>query len=261
MTTPTISAVLPVKDEAENVPSLHAELVAALESLGVPWEVVWVDDGSTDEGPALLADLAREDDRVRVVRLARNYGQSTAMIAGAEAARGAWIATLDADGQNDPADLAALWAPIAGGEADVVTGVRGERHDSWVRKVSSRIANTVRNRATGDAITDVGCSLRIVPRAALLKVPRFEGMHRFLPTLLRMEGCRVVERPVAHRPRRAGETKYGIHNRLWRGLADLFMVRRLSRRRIDYEVAEEIGGPAAGSSEAEAGSAGPETGV
>lgn len=239
---PVLSAVLPVKDEEGSVGDLHAELVAALEGLGEPWEIVWVDDGSTDRSPDLLAGLARDDDRVRLVRLARNYGQSTAMIAGAEAARGEWIATLDADGQNDPADLAALWAPIASGEADVATGIRGERHDTWVRRLSSRIANAVRNRATGDAIADVGCSLRIVPRAAFLSVPRFEGMHRFLPTLLKMRGCRVVERPVSHRPRRAGEAKYGIHNRLWTGLADLFVVRRLRKRGIRYEVAEVIGG-------------------
>lgn len=233
-----LSAVLPVKDEAESVATLHRELVSALEGLGPPWEIVYVDDGSRDPSPAVLEELASGDGRVRQVRLARNYGQSTAIIAGAEAARGRWIATLDADGQNDPADLAILWEPIERGEADVSTGVRIDRRDSWVRLVSSRIANAVRNRLSGDRVTDVGCSLRIMPRDALLSAVRFEGMHRFLPTLLRMEGCRVVERPVSHRPRRAGETKYGIGNRLWRGLADLFVVRRLRRRRIEYEVRE-----------------------
>lgn len=239
---PTITAVLPVKDEAENLTPLHGELVAALESIGEPWEVVYVDDGSIDESPSVLAALAAREARVRVVRLARNYGQSTALIAGAEAARGRWIATLDADGQNDPADLERLWRPIQRGEADVVTGIRRDRADSWTRIVSSRIANLVRNHVTGDRIVDVGCSLRIMPRTPLLGIPRFEGMHRFLPTLLKLQGCSVLERPVGHRPRWAGRTQYGIRNRLWRGLADLYVVRRLVRRRIDYEVAETIGG-------------------
>lgn len=230
-----LSAVLPVKDEAESVPPLHAELVAVLDRIGEPWEVVYVDDGSTDASPAVLARLAEEDERVRVVRLARNYGQSTALVAGAEAARGRWIATLDADGQNDPADLEALWSAVRDGDADLATGVRTNRADSWIRLVSSRVANAVRNRVSGDRITDVGCSLRVMPREPLLRAVRFEGMHRFLPTLLRMQGCRVVELPVSHRARHAGQTKYGIHNRLWRGLADLFVVRRLLRRRIEYE--------------------------
>jgi len=231
-----LSVVVPLVDEAPNLRPLHAELVPVLETLGAPWEIVYVDDGSRDEGPSILAALARDDPRVHVVLLARNYGQSTALIAGAEAARGRWMATLDADGQNDPADLPALWRVIERGEADAVTGVRAHRADPWVKRVSSRIANSVRDRLSGDRVTDVGCSLRIFPREALLRAVRFEGMHRFLPTLLRMNGCTVVERTVGHRPRRAGRTKYGIGNRLWRGLADLLMVRRLRRRRIDYAV-------------------------
>lgn len=237
---PEITAVLPVKDEAPSLRPLHEELVVALEELDVEgWEIVFVDDGSTDQSPAILATLAEDDERIRLVRLARNYGQSTAVIAGAEAARGEWIATLDSDGQNDPADLGALWRAIRDGEADVATGVRMDRTDSWIRKASSRIANAVRNRLTGVRVTDVGCSLRIMPRDALLSATRFEGMHRFLPTLLEMEGCTVVERPVSHRPRRGGETKYGIRNRLFRGLADLFVVRRLRQRRIEYEIRRE----------------------
>jgi len=233
-----LSAVVPLKDEAESLPPLHEELVAALERIGEPWEIVYVDDGSTDSSPEALRTLSGDDPRMRVVTLARNYGQSTAMIAGAEAARGRWIATLDADGQNDPADLVGLWERLSREGVDVVQGVRAERHDTWVRKVSSRIANATRNAVTGDRVTDVGCSLRIMPREALLAAPRFEGMHRFLPTLLKMTGASVAEMPVSHRPRLAGETKYGIHNRLWAGLADLFMVRRLRGRFVRYEVAD-----------------------
>ena len=231
-----LTVVVPFIDEAPNLSRLHAELLEVLDSLGPRWEIVYVDDGSRDEGPAILAALARSDPRVRLVRLARNYGQSTAIVAGAEAARGRWIATLDADGQNDPADLAELWSVIDRGEADLVTGIRTARADPWVRRISSRIANAVRDRLTGDRVSDVGCSLRIFPRDSLLASPRFEGMHRFLPTLLRATGCRVIEREVRHRPRRAGRSKYGIRNRLGQGLADLLMVRRLLRRRIEYEL-------------------------
>ena len=173
---------------------------------------------------------------MRIVRLARGYGQSTALVAGAEAARGEWIGTLDADGQNDPRDLVAFLDAARGGVADVITGYRAERHDGWVRRSSSRVANSARNRLSGDRIVDVGCSVRVFPRRAMLEAVRFEGMHRFLPTLFRIAGYRVEERPVRHRPRWAGRSKYGIHNRLWRGIADLYVVRRLVRRRVRYEL-------------------------
>lgn len=237
-----LSIVVPVRNEGPNLFPLYEEIVAALDPVDGTWEVVFVDDGSTDDGPPLLRRLAREDPRVRVVTLARKYGQSTALVAGAEAARGAWVGTLDGDGQNDPLDLVALWREARAGVADVVTGVRLDRADGWIRRASSRIANGVRNRLSGDRIADVGCSVRVFPRSALLEAVRFEGMHRFLPTLFRLAGYSVVERPVGHRPRRAGKTKYGIHNRLWRGLADLLVVRRLSRRRVRYELRDGEGG-------------------
>lgn len=235
------SVIVPLHDEGPNLPSLHAEIAAALEESGTPWEIVYVDDGSTDEGPGVLRGLACADPRVRLVTLARNYGQSTALVAGAEAARGEWVGTLDADGQNDPHDLVALWREARAGEADVVTGFREARADRWVRRVSSRVANSVRNRISGDRVFDVGCSVRVFPRRALLEAVRFEGMHRFLPTLFRLAGYSVVERPVSHRPRVAGRSKYGIHNRLWRGLADLFVVRRLVRRQVRYELRDGDG--------------------
>ena len=239
-----LSAVLPLRDEAQSLPALHRELVEALDGLGVGWEIVYVDDGSRDEGPHVLAGLAA-DPRVRAVRLDRPYGQSTALVAGAERARGRWLVTLDADGQNDPSDIPGLWRALGDSGADVVQGVRVRRADSWRRRASSRIANTVRDRLSGDRVTDVGCSLRIMPRELFLAAPRFEGMHRFLPTLLRMVGGTVVERPVGHRPRRAGKTHYTIRNRIWKGLADLLMVRRLHSRWVRYDVLSgESGGPA-----------------
>ena len=236
------SVVVPLRDEAPNLAPLHAEIAAALETAGIPWEVVYVDDGSVDGGPGILRDLAARDPRARVVTLARGYGQSTALVAGTEAARGEWVGTLDADGQNDPSDLVTLLAEARSGVADVVTGFRAERADGWVRRASSRVANSVRNRLSGDRIVDVGCSVRVFPRRAMLEAVRFEGMHRFLPTLFRIAGYRVVERPVGHRPRRAGRSKYGIHNRLWRGIADLFVVRRLVRRSVRYELRDGDGG-------------------
>lgn len=236
-----LSVVVPLRDEGPNLLSLQAEISAALGGIGAAWEVVYVDDGSTDSGPALLHELAREEPRVRVVTLARGYGQSTALVAGAEAARGEWIGTLDADGQNDPRDLVALWLEARQGVADVVTGYRARRADGWARRASSRVANSVRNRLSGDRVFDVGCSVRVFPRRALLEAVRFEGMHRFLPTLFRLAGYSVVERPVGHRPRQAGRSKYGIRNRLWRGLADLYVVRRLVRRRVRYELRDGNG--------------------
>jgi dolichol-phosphate mannosyltransferase len=236
-----LSVVVPLRDESPNLRSLHAEICAALEGIGAPWEVVYVDDGSTDSGPSVLRELAREDPRARVVTLARCYGQSTALVAGAEGARGEWIGTLDADGQNDPRDLVALWREAREGAADVVTGYRLRRADGWARRASSRVANSVRNRLSGDRVFDVGCSVRVFPRHALLETVRFEGMHRFLPTLFRLAGYSVVERPVGHRRRQAGRSKYGIHNRLWRGLADLYVVRRLVRRRVRYELRDGDG--------------------
>ena len=176
--------------------------------------------------------------RLRILRQPTNQGQSAAFAAGFRHARGEIIATLDADLQNDPADLPRMLAELEG--CDVVCGVRTDRHDSFVRRASSRIANGVRNRLTGESITDVGCSLRVMRARHARRVQMFDGMHRFLPTLLRMEGARITEVPVSHRPRLRGVSKYGIQNRLWRALADLFAVRWMQRRWIDREAAAEV---------------------
>ncbi len=239
MADPRLSIVIPLFDEAENLGPLAAELAAALDELDYGYEVLFVDDGSGDDSPAVLARLAAADPRVRVLRQPTNQGQSAAFAAGFRHARGELIATLDADLQNDPADLPRMLAEIEG--CDVVCGVRTDRHDSWVRRVSSHIANGVRNRLTGESITDVGCSLRVMRTRHARRVPFFEGMHRFLPTLLRLEGARrIVQVPVSHRPRLRGVSKYGIHNRLWRALADLFAVRWMQRRWIDRDSAAEV---------------------
>lgn len=235
---PEISLVIPVYNEQENLPVLAAEIRAALEPLARPYEVILVDDGSTDSTPEVLRRLAREDPRVRVLRQRRNSGQSAALDAGFRHARGEIVVTLDADLQNDPADIPRLLERLDG--FDVVSGVRARRQDDWVRRVSSRIANRVRNRVTRESVTDVGCTLRAVRAEYLRRIPVFNGMHRFLPTLLRMEGARVTEVPVNHRPRLHGEPKYNIRNRAFRALVDLFGVRWMQTRWIDRHLAEEI---------------------
>ena len=235
---PEISLVIPVFNEEENLPILAAEIRQALDPLGRPYEVIYVDDGSTDSSPAVLADMARDDPRVRIVRQRRNSGQSAALDAGFRFARGGVVVTLDADLQNDPADIPRMLVLLE--EYDVVSGVRANRQDTWVRKVSSRIANGIRNWATDESVTDVGCTLRVCRGEYLRRIPMFTGMHRFLPTLLRLAGARVTEVPVHHRPRLHGQAKYGIGNRMWRALDDLFAVRWMQKRWIDQRLSEEI---------------------
>jgi dolichol-phosphate mannosyltransferase len=235
---PEVSLVIPVYNEEENLPVLHGEIRQAMEGTGTPYEVIYVDDGSSDGSPGILRGLAREDPHVRVLRQRRNSGQSAALDAGFRFARGEIVVTLDADLQNDPADIPRLLERI--GEHDVVSGVRTRRQDTWVRRISSRIANGIRNRVTHESVTDVGCTLRAARAEYLRRIPVFNGMHRFLPTLLRMEGARVTEVPVNHRPRLHGQPKYNIRNRIWRALMDLFGVRWLQTRWVDRRISEEI---------------------
>lgn len=234
---PRISVVIPVFDEEESLETLHRELDAALTKVAGGVEIVFVDDGSRDRSLARLRAIAARDARVRIVELDGNQGQTAAFAAGFAAARGEITVTLDADLQNDPADIPRLLDAFDAAGADVVNGVRARRNDSWLRRVSSRIANGVRNRVTQDSVTDVGCSLRAMRTAQLRQIRPFRNMHRFLPTLLRLEGAtRIVEIPVAHRPRRHGVSKYGIGNRLWVGIVDLYGVRWLQARQLSVRV-------------------------
>jgi dolichol-phosphate mannosyltransferase len=248
---PQLSLVIPLFDEAENLPLLAAEIRQALEPTGRSWETLFVDDGSTDGSFAVLCELAARDPTVRILRHRRNAGQTAALAAGFQAARGAIVVTLDADLQNDPADIPALLARLgdsaAASDCDVVSGIRRSRQDNWVRRASSRIANAVRNWATDEAVSDVGCSLKAYRREVLAGLPFFTGMHRFLPTLARWNGARLAEIPVHHRPRLHGSAKYGIGNRVFRALADLMAVRWMRTRWIVRTNVEEIprGGSAA----------------
>jgi dolichol-phosphate mannosyltransferase len=234
---PRLSIVVPFFNEADNVEPLHRELDSVLAGLPGGVEFVYVDDGSRDETPARLGGLAKRDHRVRVVTLLENAGQTAALDAGFRAVRGEVTVTLDGDLQNDPADIPRLLEHMD--RADVVNGVRAKRRDSVVRKLSSRIGNGFRNWATGESVTDVGCSLRAIRSEYLGNLKLFRGMHRFLPTLLRMEGARVMEIPVNHRERRHGRSKYGIANRLFVGLADVMAVRWMQSRHLAYRAREE----------------------
>lgn len=232
-----LSVVIPAYDEKDSLAPLLEEVRAALDGSGLGYEVLFVDDGSTDGSDRVLRDLRAADPRVRVVSLARNAGQSAAMDAGFRRARGDVVVTLDADLQNDPADIPRVLGALDG--CDAVVGVRVGRRDGLVRRASSRVANFVRNRLSQESIVDTGCSLKAFRRTALSRIVLYDGMHRFLPTLLKMQGFRVREVPVGHRPRRHGRSKYGIGNRLLPSFLDLLAVRWMKRRRLTYEVKDD----------------------
>lgn len=236
-----LSVVVPVRNEAENIGPLIAEIHAALEG-AVEFEVIYVDDGSSDATPARLADARARHGRLRTLRHAQSCGQSAAIATGVLAARGIWIATLDGDGQNDPADIPSLWQRVAReGTPDpglVIVGHRKKRRDTALRRVASRVANTIRAGLLGDRTPDTGCGLKLFAREAFVELPRFDHMHRFLPALFLGHGRRVVSVEVNHRPRQRGQSNYGILDRLWVGIVDLFGVKWLLRRTSVPEVSE-----------------------
>src|SRR5438270_6648526 len=237
---PDLSVVFPVYNEEENLPILMEELARALAPGGRSYEIIAVDDGSRDRSPAVLHELRAKYPQLRVLTFEKNSGQTAALDAGWRAARGTYVVSLDADLQNDPADIPAMMRTLEQSGADMVIGVRVNRQDTWARKVQSRIGNGVRNWITRDEITDTGCSLKLARRAAIEPVRLYTGMHRFLPTLVRMHGFKVVEMPVNHRPRKYGTSKYGAMNRAFRGLADCFAVRWMGKRLLTYKVKEEL---------------------
>ena len=242
MNEPGISIVAPAHEEAESLPELMRTVADAFLAFDA-WELIVVDDGSRDDSAGLLAGLQSEHSTLRVIRHLSRRGQSAAMCTGADAARYAWLGFLDADGQNDPSDLAKLYSEMlkAGNTAPgMIMGHRQKREDGWLTRASSRIANTVRAALLRDRTPDTGCSLKVLARADFLALPRFDHMHRFLPALLLRQGLQTVSRPVAHYPRRAGRSKYGLGNRLWAGIGDLLGVWWLCRRRFRPGTSEEI---------------------
>jgi glycosyltransferase involved in cell wall biosynthesis len=234
---PELSLVIPVYNERENLEPLVRELQETLAPRGLATEIILVNDGSDDGSAEEISRLVRLHANVRALHFRGNRGQSAAFDAGFRSARGAIVATLDADLQNDPRDLFTLVDALV--DHDAAVGYRARRADTFVRRASSRIANAVRNRLSGDDIIDTGCSLKAFRRESLASLKLYTGMHRFLPTLLRIEGWRVAQLPVNHRPRRAGASKYGVANRLFSSLADLLAVRWMKKRRLNYEVVRD----------------------
>jgi glycosyltransferase involved in cell wall biosynthesis len=226
---PALSVVIPLYNEEDNIAPLQHELAEALHALD--YEIVLVDDCSKD---ATLARIERRPE-VRVIEFARNAGQSAAMYAGIQAARGGVIVLLDGDRQNNPADIPRLLAEIEQG-ADLVCGYRTNRKDTAFKRVQSRIANFVRSRFTGDGVRDTGCTLKAMRSECREALIPFHGMHRFIPALIKGLGYRVVEIPVHHRPRVAGVSKYGFGNRAWRVTCDMFAVKWFLSRQIQIRV-------------------------
>ena len=235
--TPELSLVILAFDEQECITDCVREARDVLKRTGRLFEIIVVDDGSTDGTYRVLRRLKPSVPELRPLRLTYHCGQTAALDAGFKAARGDVIVTMDGDLQNDPADIPSLLQLI--GDWDVVCGYRKKRQDSLVRRASSRIANWVRNRLTHETIRDVGCSLRALKAECVRGLKLYDGMHRFLPTLLKLDGWRVTEVPVNHRARRTGKTKYGIRNRFFRGLRDLMAVRWMQSRWLRYHVEEE----------------------
>jgi dolichol-phosphate mannosyltransferase len=221
-----ISVVIPVCNEFDNVGPLAREIVAAL--TGREFEIIFVDDGSTDGTAAAVRALRQVIPEVRLLRHSFRSGQSAAVCSGVRYARAEWIATLDGDGQNDPADIPKLFEVRH--SAELVMGNRVQRRDTWLRHLQSRVANGVRGRLLGDGTPDTGCGIKVMRRDVFMDLPRFDHMHRFLPALFLRAGARVVSVPVAHRPRERGTSKYGLFDRLWVGIVDIFGVMWLRRR-------------------------------
>ncbi len=229
---PAVSVVIPLYNEEDNIAPLQGELATGL--TGLDYELVLVDDCSSDQTLARI----RRGPGVRVLEFSKNTGQSAAMYAGIHAARGDVIVLLDGDRQNDPADIPRLLAEIGKG-ADLACGYRAKRQDSLSKKLTSRVANFVRSRFTGDGVRDTGCTLKAMRRECREALVPFYGMHRFLPALIKGMGYRLVELPVNHRPRTAGVSKYGFGNRAWKATCDMFAVKWLLSRQIRIRIRQE----------------------
>jgi glycosyltransferase involved in cell wall biosynthesis len=233
-----ISVVVPVYNEEGNLPVLIPKLVEVLKGVGPSYEMIFVDDGSSDGSRKILKEMASQYPFLRILRLRENCGISTALVAGMREARGEKIVTLDSDLQNDPADIPRLLECLD--HYDMATGWRQKREDTWLKKISSKIGNAVRNRMSGEDIHDSACTLRAFKKECIQEIPVFNGMHRFLSTLVKMKGYRIIEVPVSHHPRRFGKSKYNIRNRMVRSFIDLLVVRWMKRRTIHYDIEERI---------------------
>lgn len=233
-----ISVVVPVFNEEENLPILIPKIAETLDSLGKSYEMIFIDDGSTDGSRKVIKELMLKYPQVHLIGFKRNCGETAAGAAGLKEAKGKIIITMDADLQNDPKDIPRMLEYLK--EYDMVTGWRKRREDSWVKRLTSRIANYIRNWLSGESIRDSGCTFRAYRRECLQNIKLYKGMHRFMPTLVKMEGFRVIEIPITHHPRRFGVSKYTTWNRMWRAFVDLLAVRWMKSRHIYYEIEEKI---------------------
>lgn len=235
---PKYSVVIPLKNEEGNIAELISELEPVMKSLKDPWELICIDDGSTDRTLEILSSLSKEKPFLRVIVFDKNYGQSCAFDAGFRHARGEWVITLDGDRQNDPADIPKLLQMTQ--QYDLICGSRANRRDPWHKKIISKVANLIRGNFCKDGIKDTGCSLKIYRTECLKKIKMFKGMHRFLPALFVIEGFRITEIPVNHRERIQGKTKYNIFNRSFNTISDMFAVRWMRKRHVNYRIDKEI---------------------
>ncbi|MZH14175.1 MAG: glycosyltransferase family 2 protein [Nitrospinae bacterium] len=232
-----LSIVIPVYNERDNLVPLEKKLEEELSKLHMSYEIILVDDGSMDGSPHIINSIKKNNPRLKLIRFGSNHGQSAAFAAGFKAARGKIFVTLDADLQNNPADIPLLLEKME--EFDVVCGWRFKRNDPWIKRVSSKIGNAVRNSLSQEEIADTGCSLKAFRRECFDDVKLFKGMHRFFPTLMKMEGFRVTQVKVSHHPRLHGESKYNIRNRLFSSLHDLMAIRWMKKRQINYDIIQE----------------------
>ncbi len=237
----SLSLVIPCHNEEGNLRALFQAVHETIDPLGISYEIIVTDDASTDGSWELVKQCAAKDKRIRAQRFARNFGQSAALWAGIKVAQGRHILTMDSDMQNDPRDAPNLLRGLERFDCVCGTRVAARRQgDTWVRIASSRIANWVRNKLSGEEISDAGCTYRAFKRECVADLKFFKGMHRFLPTLIKMEGFTVAEIPISHHPRTAGRTHYGISNRLLASFYDLLAVRWMKRRMFRYQIAETI---------------------
>jgi dolichol-phosphate mannosyltransferase len=230
------SIVIPFKNEEENVKDLIEELEPVMNGMNHPWELICIEDGSTDQTLSILNRLAKEKPYLRLVTFTKNYGQSSAFDAGFKASKGEFVITLDGDRQNDPADIPHLLKLIP--SCDLVCGYRVNRRDPWSKKITSFFANRVRRGMGLDQVHDTGCSLKVYRKSCLEKIKMYNGMHRFLPALFAIEGFRIRELPVNHRERVKGKTKYNFFNRSFNTIADMLAVRWMKKRQLQYKIKE-----------------------
>lgn len=234
---PIYSVVIPLKNEAGNITDLINELEPVMHGLKQPWELICIDDGSTDDTRPILKNLAKQKNYLRIISFKQNYGQSSAFDAGFKASQGKFVITLDGDGQNDPKDIPKLLQLIQ--DCDLVCGIRLKRKDTFVKRFTSKMANAVRNWVCEDGVQDTGCSLKVYRKSCLEQIKMFHGMHRFLPALFKMAGFRIQQIPVNHRERLRGKSNYNFFNRSLNTVADLLAVRWMKKRYLRYQIDQE----------------------